>query len=632
MSRTAAISFALAAITGIGFGYLFTPAGDRDSDAAQPAESMADPLGAADPRENGSNVDPSPFKRIATALDRVATATADELPELLELALNNAKGNPYESQILRRAILERWAEVDPAGGATHFFTIRQYDAQQIFAAWAKRDPDAAMAAALGWSSDDETERDALYHSVVSQIGLTDPKRFRDLVLKGDPPITKRLFGVGPSRAIGELAAVDLDSAWELLQALPADNHRDGIVSIAKTLAAQDASNAVQWAKDLKNKEHVGAALGTIANALCETDPDAAADLLQYFPDPEKFPAYTLAKRMIERGDDPEATFDWLLKNNFGDAAGSLFVSKLLGTDPDAALANADRILKAVKKPPYGFALKSVGQIDPAKIPELAANIQPGTHPDIAIALAAAWGKQDPQATLNWIATYLPSTTGSSSVRSLHNTARGLLFEAANAPGGDLKQELTEFSAKLPAGPREQLIGSMAQRLAEMGDPEMADFFLNDLGVSDRLRERFVHSQFSHLADQDPELALAKMAELTEPILQNEAAEMTAYHWANYDPHAASTWAATLSPGLQRDNAASGLAAAVMQHAPAQGLAWLASIDNAEVRSWSIQHYSGSWRPGSMDEANGVLAGVEFTPEEKSAILAKIETRLAKDKR
>ncbi|MGI9240077.1 MAG: hypothetical protein ACR2RV_04720 [Verrucomicrobiales bacterium] len=626
MSPSPAILVILAVVAGAGLGYFLTPSASQPVNSASVQQELELAPDPAITTRVHPDLSSSNFARTADAIGRIASASLGELPGHLDAALDlQGAGRTHESQIMLQALVERWAELDPAGGAVHMFAKnRKSFAQQIFTAWTERAPDEALEAARGWEP--ESERSDLYAAVIAQIGRSDHERFRALVLEGDPPLPDDLsYGIGQS-ALGEIAVNDLDAALELLRALPVGSQRSGIIGIAKSLAGMDPTAATRWAIELKNKDHRGAALWRIAVEISQRDPDAAAELLPHFPDSSKFPAEMVARHMIESGRDREATFDWLLEIKSGEAAGKLFVSDLAATDPQVAFANLNRILNSLDKPPHGLIGSSLDVFGTAALPELAAALAPDTNRDLTSAIASHWTRHDPEAALGWLSEFLPNVTNGEMVNRLSRSLQQAV--SFSELSGGATQKLADLSSRLGPAQRDRFVRSITQEMAESGDPEVAEFFLNELATSDAQRKRFINMRFSRLADANPQDAIAKMGELTEPLLQNTAAELTAYSWSGYAPFAASSWVASLPEGVQRDHAASGLAGATIHHDPVAALAWLASINDVDVRARSIRDYAGGWRPGSIDDANEVLGDIDFTPEEKSEILTKIESRLA----
>lgn len=96
-----------------------------------------------------------------------------------------------------------------------------------------------------------------------------------------------------------------------------------------------------------------------------------------------------------------------------------------------------------------------------------------------------------------------------------------------------------------------------------------------------------------LASQDPQQALAKLAEIKNPELLSPAISSIAGGWAGADPEAAAAWLLGLEPDKQVD-AATGLIPVWMDRSPDDCLQWVGQCPMGDLREVAMVEAADAW--------------------------------------
>ena len=215
---------------------------------------------------------PQIAERLAT-LDRIANIGLDELPDLVR-ELVAARVDQHDVADLLPAI-DRWVELDPAGGF-EFFSSQFPDRPDVILVtrfsvqWALVDAAAAIEAAKQ-SSNSGLSQDCLYQ-IVTKLASERPAEY----FKHWEAFTSHSRGYVLSEAAQRLAETDPRAMLEFFPRLN-DTARHGVIGdLAFGWAKKNPQAALAWARGLDDESDRSRALRAISSRLAETDPDWAA--------------------------------------------------------------------------------------------------------------------------------------------------------------------------------------------------------------------------------------------------------------------------------------------------------------------------------------------------------------------
>lgn len=445
----------------------------------------------------------------------VMRATSEEMP----LLLAQSKDHPFAREVL----VLRWVEIDAAAAADWItpalrdpnasgLEVNFQDVQRVLTAWAKRDPDAAMARvkteAGGFTASmyqgqviasvlaDDMERGLkLMGEVNGQSGPPNRMYLDNSWVSKDPAKAARLLGEMPAsdfrndslvRAIGELGAKDMAAGLALLEKFPGLSSRqemwgyggpDSRATLFENWAKQDMTAMIGFANDHAQGQTRSAMKEAIAKVIGEGDPKVAF----------AWAADNLSGQ--RRNNVVNSLLTKLAKENPADALEYL-VSLPSGTALDNAV--------------HSFA-RATTDVDPAAALARAQALPEGAARTQLLGTSyLAWYSKDPA------------------------TAIG---EIARQPADSLPKELW---------------GNLGRASATIADG------LKQLGqVPAGQAPEFVRGVFSSSATWNADMAQTakSLEQLTDPAHRTQAIDAVMGTWAWRDPAAAVEWAAKL-PGAE----------------------------------------------------------------------------------
>ena len=556
-------------------------------------------------------------------IHQLANASVEELPGFLSSVLDARDSSGWENFHLRLTpVLERWTELDAAGGARHAFQIiRPRIAKQIFAIWARQSPKEALAAAETWFP--ESQRLALLATALGSFAAKDPAEFHQALLSATPELLGALDPRPFADFLSTLATKDLPAAVALFERLPKPQNVLATRALASAYATSDPEAATAWALSIKNIGARDTSLGEIARALALTDPEAAAAVVTSFTDPSEFPVYDIAKILKEQ--DPEKALQWLNSlppsNRIGSTISSLFIQEAAQDDPLLAL---DMICSYIPKFDDKWGNLSNGAFSGFShedFPSLAAELGSATNVKIASGLAQNWLRADPAAAASWLQDYIPSLPVGESQESLIDTLSRSLVSRDDSESALLESTLKNLSESLPQASREHLASAVSANLARELSPEATTLFLDHLATTEDQRTAFVAQSTRALVEENPTTAVAGLDRYTDLALRSAAHSSAATAWGRFDAEGASAWAASLPVGSDRDHAAAGLAISLNRGDREAVMPWLLSVTDADLRLETAQRIFAHLRSSDFRaSALGAIRSSDLPSSEKIALL------------
>jgi len=396
-------------------------------------------------------------------LESLTNTELEDLPDLVRRLMAERDGDWSFENIL--PVIDRWIELDPAGGFA-FFSTEYPEAPDspslaMFCKhWARLDLDAALGAI---ETLDEAQRSGAISIVESDLANRRPADF--FRLHND----HRFSHYHISQAARMLASQDLQAMLAVLPQL-SDAARDGVkADIALSWAENDPDAAADWVARLDEGAAKSRAYRALAAALIKTDPARAAELFAMGGDyegsqhlsrqgysGEDFVSIQIAGRIS--GDDPLGAFEWSVEaGEDPGAAMPKFVphsasgmidyladlpAELFANDDGAAVLSAPRHWRPTD---VEVGLARLGEITDPQAREIAhawlLDQQAKTDPAAALASAASeihspgnrspiiksalytWATSDPTAASTWLTQQEPGSERDAGIEGLINASR-----------------------------------------------------------------------------------------------------------------------------------------------------------------------------------------------------------------
>ncbi|MEI7909036.1 MAG: hypothetical protein WCK77_05315 [Verrucomicrobiota bacterium] len=479
------------------------------------------------------------------------------IKRLLADAPDQANFFNYGETSLRAVLLQKWAEVDPLGLIEHGLaqnSMQRFEAlDYAFAAMARVDIDATLARLAQMDPDTQ---DRLRFTVLSSLADTDPKRAFAMVLK-----LNSSEGEQYSRTImNKWAMQDPVMAKEAFSSLPLGKMRDACLSsLMMAMADQDVVAAVAWAKGLPRAIEKANALTWAVNSLSRSDPSAALALLDENPS--------------ARSNDPWGGMQ------------QIFVSMAM-LDYD----KTKETIQGLKTPAQRIqAMQALGGVCRKNHSDdlLAWAGQLPTAEAKALYLGNGWGAGDSATVGAWLEK-IPE--GPLRQQAKMHELWGLAYndpEMAAKQLASLKPSTQESTGA---------IETIANRWASI-DSDKALSWADDLQDFSQKKQALAQI-YRELADADPAQSVAKLANISDPLIRDDVTAAVAGQWAMQDPEKALAWAKTLT-GDQQTAAFRQIAQANMGTDPAQA---------QQVIALMVRNLSGEdWQKSENREIVGQMA-------------------------
>lgn len=546
----------------------------------------------------------------------------------LETRLTDAAGAPASStkQFTLGVLLARYAEIDPAR-AVRFARRLGLEAAlwlPAYEAWAARDPSAAMQG-LGDLAD---------------------------------PADARAAGLAVLRGLG---GSDVRGVRRVVAALPADVRQPFLDDAVAAIAQSSPADALDLALALEDRNAVGPAVRSVAEAWAERDPQAAlaaadsigdAALSAWFrdavlsewarSDPERVLAYVgtadaatqqrllrtvllpnLAQiepeRVLELTDDHPSAITRFLRQQA--------VQQLAGRDPAAALAYAQGLPPGQQRRILLLGIaRGYGQTQPDAALAWARNLQP-PDPQVLAGVLGGIARTDPDRALELALTESSPVAQQRAIISIvggatadsRQTARMAERLFSQPPGGAASgaiqsalQMLTQrWAAEDSAGALDWMLAhtdrvgarafaQVAQQLAQQ-DPTTAALYTAQ--IPKQARDQWITAVAGSYAQYDAQGALAWIAQFRGQPEYDAAASAVAQHLAQFDPQAAASLVQNVEhPSNATFNAAAGVALQMAQSNPRGASQWAFSLKDAQTRQAALRAVVQRWAAEDAESA------------------------------
>lgn len=548
-------------------------------------------------------------------LERATTADLEKIWESLPRGKDGQGNMSPGSSPRHRLVIERWAELDPAG-ALSFVKEKVPDeillAVVVFQTWTQHDPESALTALQG-------ETNSKYqHPGIAGFLLSFREEPGKMV-----QWAKRFTWVDAKEL--DLNRFKRDCPDELLRRL-LEADRPGLYEIAKhmppwfeqrlesltflDMAANDLSAAIASLKTrILTKEHA-AGIADFLGTLSQTHPAKAIAILDALSD------------FADGGK--------LVKGESGKKIAADLVKYLAASDPTAAAAFISRHLdistgfQLVESSYHElFATNPAAALQVAQaLPPYAPEIFPGPEfHDRQTALAVLpsspsswwrdralqttldqWQKESPAAARAWMDSLPPG--------EFRDRAAVVLA------GQDLNKNLVSLQLQeitlrnqTSFNPAELKSLQMATGMAVRADPAGTLSVLGGWPPGPG-RETAMESAASVAAGQSTAQALAWAQQIPDPAAQAEAIKGVVGVWTAHEPLAASEWLPTLPPGPVREAAVDRFAENMAELDPAASLAWAGSLADPAARAKRLE---STWRKWVSSDPAGAAAALAEIP-------------------
>ncbi len=387
----------------------------------------------------------------------------EDLPDLVRRLMAERDGDWSFENIL--PVIDRWIELDPAGGFSFFSTeypnAPDSPALAMFAKhWARLDLDAALGAI---ETQDEAQCSGAISAVDADLANHRPADFFRLYKD------HQFSHYHISQAARGLASQDVQAMLAVLPQL-SDAAQDGVkADIALSWAENDPEAAVDWVAGLDDGAAKSRAYRALAAALIKTDPARAAELFAMGRDHEgsqrlsgqdysgeDFVWIQVAGRIsgddplgafqwsVETGEDPGATMPRFVPHNasgmvdylanlpaelFASEGGAAVLStprRWNPTDVEVGLARLDEIANPqALEIAHAWLLDQQAKTDPAAALASAASEihSPGNRSPIIKSALYTRATSDPTAASSWLAQQEPGSERDAGIEGLINASR-----------------------------------------------------------------------------------------------------------------------------------------------------------------------------------------------------------------
>lgn len=617
-----------------------------------------------------------PGAKLGLLIRWLSAATAEEVASLAHAWFGESRDGGTAQWHL---VALRWVELDPTAAVAfgrgytdrYLRTTVDWDSRGIalttplhavYRAWGKRDPDAALASLA------QEPRKYRKHLATGLAGMVDEERARAWAL-AHPELHE--FAGWRADTSGA-APLDMSNPAKAAAELRPDAPYFQAAHIAGEWMKTDPDAALAWARGLADSKQRRHALQSVMHGFLATEPARARPLIDELPaglgraqvearyaaalaktDPEAALGHAtvslrgtarleaIAGIAAERGKtDPLAALKMLSDHSIGDLdVGALNSVHVEG--PHTGMVGSSGV-SAVSE-----VLKAAAALNPAGVMQLLADtgtLRPdnrdGRDSTLGYTLFSEWAARDTHAAARWLAGQ-PTSPGTISLAEL--TADR--WPAHDVAG--LQSLATQFA---PGDARDTVVAEAARRLVS-ADPAGALSWAAQTGG-----ESAFSAAFRHLAESDPQSAVATYAEsltppqqdaqrqtLTDQLARRSAADAIAFFeslppeaqagvklhdttraYARQDPGAASEWIAALPPTAAKDTAISGLVEYLLSDAaepdPVAAAHWAAASPDPEGRNRRLQRVAEAWIKRNPTGFRTAIADSGLPPNIQSALL------------
>lgn len=525
----------------------------------------------------------------------------------------------FRRRAFRAALVEEWAQVDPAGGLEFFLGDggNRDAARHLFRAWLTASPGAAMAklTALGPAGDSLAgEQDML-----SEIARHSPEHVAAIAAR--LPESSSYWRQPVTDAFAILAEQNLETARQAAEGLTGARRGEALAGVAKAWATKDFEAAASWVRSLPEGTDREGILRQALMGLAASDPMAALANSDAVPPGGRmgYFADTTAARLLKatQPEDFDEVAGWL-RDHPGKISGedvvglSSVVTNKLNENPAGFL---DRLAAqgtlGVLGPALGSALLNEGKPQLAAVWEwLKSQPENPATQNLRQSVLNAAGWQNPDLAFS-IALAVPDNPAGR--QELQQIANSLLN------GGQRLGRIDELLAEAPPRLRDPLLVSAFQTMNPdgMGDPAPWLGRLNELPAEHRTAAA---AQFAGAwAYRNPEAAASWAAQLPADGGRLDALRTVAGTWLRHDSLAASEWIAQLPAGAERDAGATVLVHAMAGEPTNEAWHWAVSITEPQARLEAARTALAAIAPRDATEAMHWIDTSALAAAEKSAL-------------
>jgi len=537
----------------------------------------------------------------------LAAGDASGFPGLLE---KMAALPASQKAILNGILLDRWATLDPLGGAAFFKSKNdESNLSALFRQWGQIDFETAAAKAVAFG-------DKCVSRTLREKARLDPAAFLAWT-KDHPDINPlALFNSDASEyseALERLAALDPDQVLAWSKSVPETKWNEGFANtFAAQLAKRSPEEAIAWAKALTDPL-TQAALCGVAGSLAGTQPDRALALLRDLPANGDYTIRELQAAILTKLTPADPDQAMALSRSFppGDVRDRIVkrtMDSLLKKDPVRAFALADSLGPEAGPNLQSFISENIK--DPGQARRiLEAAPQAGESSFRQTATKAAllvWMQSDPASLGSWLNGRMDTPLLSSMKADLQGGMALLTLQT----GQPIDPALL---AAVGSNPK-----FMVQALLEK-DPSRAAASMERV-TDPASREDTAREIAKAWVSQDRGDALEWAATLTEPAVQAEAWQAIAAHWLGEDSHKASEWITTLPPGTARDAAVVTMAHHIESTDPDLSWKWALTLTDPVLKTKTLQQVTQQWSRQDAAAARRALGSSGLSAAERRMIL------------
>jgi hypothetical protein len=471
-----------------------------------------------------------------SALNAVAGGISGRDPKrAMELAASIDE--PQVRNQIRMMAISRMATKDPRAALALYQSDKAQSSDSrhdgtismIFHQWARRDPEAARAAASELSGPQQEQAIA---TILSSFTQSDPK-----------------------------------AAWEYAKSLTetGETYNDPRVRVIQVWANADPASALEAASSIKQSTTRDAAVSSVVSAWSRTDFDAALNYALSIPSPTQrsdvfrsLSADSGANRekLLTAALDympPGSSFQQVISQVFSSWANedpAKAAEAVFKLPPGQVLSNAAsqvasdwarsgnkvEVLYWVKRLPEGNTrLNSIDSVfrhwaseDSAAAQAALANLNASERDRATRAIASGWSQKDPQAVLGW--------SQSLANEDLRNE---VVREAMNQWANEDPEGAAQRISQLPESAKGRVMQAVISRWATK-DAASAGEWLSRQSAG-TTRDGAISSLARTLAVEDPEAALEWTSKISDERNRNRELESQARSWIQNEPETARAW-------------------------------------------------------------------------------------------
>ena len=506
-------------------------------------------------------------------------------------------------------LLER--EQVPGGFGTYY-------ASELFAKWAKTDPEAAAARMATLPPDRVDERSA--GMLAASWAQKDP----EAALKWAKTLKGDWKNSAASEVYQALARDDPEGTWARLKSEPGHLRGKLIGKVLEVVADEDPQKAVAMLQGLTNKSERRIATGEFLDQLSwfgMGNQKLAFDIIDQMDDPVArrdllgnqmyYAAWTSPDLLKERASS-------LTDRERIDTAGAV-MRGLLASDPAAA----EKYFLALPEAQRGTddlseMMQNYSNLDPKKAFDFAVSLKNPQEQTAAVSgVFSNWSREDPEAAA---AGWKKLPAGQSRLEALD--------QIASAWGDTDPASAREWAEGLTGAERVRALTAVLPALARDNPASAANQLASIIASPpDGLGQNLASSArqlASRWASDDPAAASRWAASLPAGNSRDEGLKAVSQAWSQYDAIATAGWLGTLEAGSSRDAAIQPLVEQVRNTDPNTAFSWAASISDENQRLNQLRETLQSWRRSDLKSARVAFDSADLSDKERASLAKELE--------